>query len=62
MKREKKFPVYPRRAFPAAWTAMLHFMHIVFLKETDKLEFARRAGGQVVRQICVVVFSLLIAV
>ena len=31
---------------------------IVFRKHTDKLEFARRAGGQVVRKICVVVSAL----
>ena len=27
-------------------------------QQNDKLEFARRAGGQVVRNICVVVFAL----
>ena len=31
---------------------------IVFRKHTDKLEFDRRAGGQVVRKICVVVSAL----
>ena len=29
-----------------------------FSKRTDKLEFARRAGSQVVRKICVVVLRL----
>ena len=28
------------------------------MQKTDKLEFARRVGGQVVRKICVVVFAL----
>ena len=33
-------------------------LHIVFPQQAGKLEFARRAGGQVVRRICVVVFAL----
>ena len=33
-------------------------LDIVFLQQAGKLEFARRAGGQVVRRICVVVFAL----
>ncbi len=33
-------------------------LDIVFPQQAGKLEFARRAGGQVVRRICVVVFAL----
>ena len=33
-------------------------MQIGLMSESDKLEFTSRAGSQVVRKICVVVFAL----
>ena len=52
------FVQYSLQLIPRILYNVKNIMHISFSQQTDKLEFARRAGGQDVRNICVVVSAL----